>query len=220
MGCGPQHYFRQLMVIFLPIKLLSKQTQMLIATFNSILMMSSNEIVCSIHHNYSNSLGQWYWYLILQCIMRICSLPISFSKLQIMKLLIVELYLILNGIRMITNNSVINYGVSSNNTLALFRIFLIILIFDHRNYIQVYYKIMQWHLIITFCKWKIMELFIIELYSILNGMIVNMYGVSSHNTSILFTILLIIFVCENRDYYYYIQEYYKLTQWNLINIDI
>ena len=234
MGCSPEHYLTQLVVFLLPIKLLSQQTQinLLIAAFNSILMMSSDEIVYSNHQNHSNSLGQWYCYLILQCIMRIWSLTFRFCKLKIMELLIVELYLILNG--MIMNNSVINCGVSSKNTLILFRILLIILIFGNRNYIQVYYKIIQWHchfilqfvmtiliLIITLCKRKIMELFVIELYLISNGMIVNIYGISSNNTLILLRILLIIDICENTDcyYYYYIQVYQKIRQWNVINID-
>ena len=231
-----EHYLTQLVVIFLPIQLLSEQTRILIAAFNSILMMNSDEIVYSIHQNYSNSksLRQWYCFLILQCIMRIWSVLIPFSKIYIMKLLIVELYLILNGMTM--NNSVINYGASSNNTLILFRILLIliILILENRSYIQVYYKIIQCHchpilqfvmtilfLIITLCKWKIMQLLIIELYLILDGMIVNIYGVSSNNTLILLTILLIIFICENREYYYYyyIQVYHKIRQWNLIYID-
>ena len=143
----------------------------------------------------------------------------------------IKLYLISN--RMIVNNSVINFHASNNSTLILFRMLLISLILENRNYIQVYYKIRQWHcdfilgfvmtillLIITFCKWKNIELIIIELYLISNGMIGNIYGISSNNTLILFRILLIIFMCENRDYYYYIQAYYKLTQWNLISTEI
>ena len=106
--------------------------------------MNSDKIVC-IHHNYSNSLGQWYWYLILQIIMTSLTLSIAFCKLKIMELLIIELYFISNGL--IINNSVISYGVSSNITLILFRILLIIFIFEKLNmdYIRVYYNINQWH---------------------------------------------------------------------------
>ena len=219
--------------MFPRIKLLNQQTYILIAAFNWILTMNSGDIVYNIRHGYSNNLGQWYFYLISHCIVRIWSLRIPFSKLKIMELLIIELYLISNG--MIMNNWVLHYGVSSNNTLILFGILLIliILIFDSRNYIQVCYKIIQWHLLLqfvriilfripstTFCKWKIMQLLIIELYLISNGMIMNIYGVSSNNILILFRILLIIFICKSMDYYYYIQVYYKISQWNLINIDI
>ena len=196
--------------MFVPIKLLSQQT-ILIAAFNSILMINKDEILYSIGYNYSNSLAQWYCYLISQCIMGIWSLAIPFKKLKIIELLIVELYLTSNG--MIVNKFVTIYGVSSNITLILFRILWIILILENRNYIQVYYKIRPWqyHLLlqfvmiilfpilsVAFCKCKIMQLLIIELYLILNGMIMNIYSESSNNTLTLFRIL-IMFICENMD---------------------
>ena len=229
MSYSQEHYLTQLIMIFLSIKLLGQQAKILIAAFNSILIVNGDEIVYSIRHNSSNSFGQWYCFLILQCIM-ILSLPIRFCKLKTMKLLSIELYLISN--RMIISNLIINYVASSNSTLILFRILLIILIFENSDYIQVYYKIRQWHrylllqLVLTilfpsisFCKWKTVELLIIELYLISNGMIVNIYGVLSKNTLTLFTILLRIFIYENKNYcYYYIQLYYKIRQWNLINI--
>ena len=187
-------------MIFLSIKLLSQQARIVIVSFNSILTVNRDEIVHSVRYNSSNSFGQWYCYLILQCIMRILSLSITFCQWKTMELLIIESYLISNQMSM--NNSVIKYGVSSNSALILFRILLIILIFENRDYIQVYYIIRQWYchlllqciitilfLSITFCKWKTVELLIIELSLISNGKIVNIYDVSSHNTLIIDNII-------------------------------
>lgn len=128
-----------------------------IHNINSTLVMNSDKIMYSSQHNHSDSLGQWYYYFILQFFVTIFCVFITFGKLTIMKLLIIELYLILN--RMITNNSVINYGVLSNNTLIIFRILLIIFVFESIDYIQIYYKIRQWNssLINIDTKWSLLH---------------------------------------------------------------
>ena len=120
----------------------------------SITAMNSDEIAYSSHHDYSNRLGQWYCYWISQFIVTILSLCITFCKLKIMELSIIELYLISNG--MIVNNWVINYCVSNNNTLVLFRILLIIFIFENRYYIQVYYITRQWNPINIDIEWPLL----------------------------------------------------------------
>ena len=128
--------------------------------------MNRDEIEYSSNHNHSNSLGQWYCYWILRFIMTILSPCITFCKLKILELLIIELHLISNG--MIMNNSVIDYGVSNGNTIVLFGILLIIFIFGNKDYIQEYYTIKQWNWISINIKWSFM-MFQIELDCIANG---------------------------------------------------
>ena len=116
--------------------------------------INSDEIVYSSNHQYSNSLEQWYCYWILRFIMTILSICSTFCKLKIIQLLIIKLYSISNGMKV--NNSVINYGVSNNNTLILFGILLIIFMFENSGYIQAYCIIRQWNQINIDIKWSLL----------------------------------------------------------------
>ena len=116
--------------------------------------MNSDEIVYSSNHKYSNNSVQWYCYWKLRLIMTILSPCITFCKSKIIEILIIELYLISNGMKV--NNSVINYGVSNNNTLILFRILLIIFIFGNSGYMQAYCIIRQWNQINIDIKWSLL----------------------------------------------------------------
>ena len=114
--------------------------------------MNSNEIGNNNNHN----ITQIVWdkgtiiFDITVYFDNVASIYYIFYKLKMMELLIIDQN------EMITNNSVVNYEVSSNRAFIIFKILLIFLIFENTDYIRAYYQIKQWNQINTEMRWSLL----------------------------------------------------------------
>ena len=114
--------------------------------------MNSNEIGNNNNHN----ITQIVWdkgtitFDITVYFDNFASIYYIFYKLKMMELLIIDQN------EMITNNSVVNYEVSSNRAFIIFKILLIFLIFENTDYIRAYYQIKQWNQINTEMRWSLL----------------------------------------------------------------
>ena len=125
MGCIPQQYLTDLIVIFSPTKVSfsKQQIQSLITTLNNIRNYY--------HYNYSSTLRQWYFCLILHFINTNLYLFITTAyKFTMVDLLLIQLRWITNA--MIMNNWVTDNNILSSNNVLL-RILSIIFVFGDCN---------------------------------------------------------------------------------------